>query len=336
MSHVYAGVLSDGTVYRYVAKLAKIDAGSAWNVNGVAAYSSVVVAVDDVGNVHYATVRKDQGGGVYASVFKCDVDGNQLWMADTGADCFCITVDASGNVFVGGTADGDGNEIHAYDADGDWLWSATAMGQSVYGIDVDALGHVYTTSYRWTSDGHQIRQFDASNGTELWKAQHPQNLFACAAFPDGGCVAAGNSALGISTREFDVDGNLVNSISALNSYAVAVDDNDRLALGTLASTGVMMLDSARNELWTYLPGETVRALAIDPDGNTYVGFKRTSDVTMAKLDYDGDVVWTWDAGNYYNSAVNGLAADPGRYGAGFWDSGTAVIVPWHLLLQRVM
>lgn len=85
----------------------------------------------------------------------------------------------------------------------------------------------------------------------------------------------------------------------------------RIAVGVLAANNthdaLLVYDADLTLLWTVKHGATVNAVAMDDDGNVYMGGNRnsTAAVTTRALDRDGNSLWTADHG----LSVNGIAVD---------------------------
>lgn len=72
---------------------------------------------------------------------------------------------------------------------------------------------------------------------------------------------------------------------------------------------VRVYDADLSPVWKYNHGATVRAVALDAEGNVYLGGDRVNSVTTRKLDQDGNLVWSKDHGaTVYALAVDGDGA----------------------------
>ena len=133
------------------------------------------IAVDDLGNVYYGDYRND--------VRKIDKNGNFIWKFDGSTDILDVAVDKNGNVYSGNS----GGSLRKIDSDGNEVWTFNGHGDRVYGVEVDDLGNVYTTSsvqntYMYTEESDlSLRKID-SNGNEVWRisvgesGSYPKNL----------------------------------------------------------------------------------------------------------------------------------------------------------------
>ena len=160
------------------------------------AYHSV--AVDASGDIYAGgSTEGDLGApnaGIDALLSKYDSDGEVLWtkqIGTSGNEYFSsVVVDASGNVYVGGTTEGDLGApiaggldafLSKFDSDGNVLWmkqTGTSEDEGGHSVDVDASGNIYASG--WT-DGDLagasagdtdafLSKFD-SDGNVLWTKQ---------------------------------------------------------------------------------------------------------------------------------------------------------------------
>ena len=90
---------------------------------------------------------------------------------------------------------------------------------------------------------------------------------------------------------------------------VAVDPDGNVYTDS-SDDSVRKIDSSGVEVWSFT-GHTdrVSAVAVDPDGNVYTG---SNDDTVRKIDSSGAQVWSFTG---HTAMVLGVAVDPGIYGA---------------------
>ncbi|MCP5023993.1 MAG: hypothetical protein GY930_19780 [bacterium] len=144
------------------------------------------MTVDAAGNVYVGGYSTDLIGYDQMHTVKYNADGVEQWSAThAGTDddddyVSAIAVDASGNVYVTGTANNTGTSSDLctlmYDANGIEQWVANYSGpgslsDSANDIAVDGSGNVFVTGYVRTSSGTDwdcvTIMYDAS-GTEQW------------------------------------------------------------------------------------------------------------------------------------------------------------------------
>lgn len=272
---------------------------------------------------------------------KLDGNGNFLWARKFGGsgDDYArgIAVDHSGNVYVTGFYEGTatfgtisltsngGYDICAVklNNDGDVLWASGAGGPGHdwgYGIVAGEASGVYIT-------GHFTE--NASFGSTMIHSSGSYDIF---------------------TAKLDGNGNWLWAVRAGGtgideSFGLAVDDSDNICLTghfqntatfgsfTLTSMGgddifAAKLDNSGNWIWAkraggssydYGFGVTVNA------GNVYITgrFRETAyfgtttltssgmeDIFAAKLDFDGNFIWTTRAGGDLNDRSDAIIVDP--------------------------
>jgi uncharacterized delta-60 repeat protein len=222
-----------------------------------------------------------------------------LWSKtyDSGTDdaAHAITVDASGNVYVGGSSkNGIYNDFRTlkYDSTGNIIWDKaydSSNNDEVLGLVVSSTGDVYVTGASVESNENCIRliKYDAS-GNLLWNKELMNNAYAY-------------------DMTTDASGNL---------YIAGRKVNTTSADFTLIKT-----DAEGNIIWSKIyeaaDNEQAHGVALDNTGNIYVtGFSMPpgsdSDILTLKYSPDGTLLWskTYDSG--FDDAVygHGIAADP--------------------------
>ena len=290
------------------------------------------VSVDSEGNLYVVGWTQDafpnkrfEGGQYDAYLRKYGRDGTELWTREFGTPgldiASAVTVDDSGNVYVGGQIGGDISDqtsaggrdafTRKYDADGTELWTrlfGTAQVEVGSALAVDDAGNVYVTGWVQTALPGQdslgrgdayVRKHDA-DGTEIWTRQFgtegPDEALSVGTDGAGNVYVAGyvTGALPGQTELGSRDG-------YLRSY-----------------------DRDGNELWTRQFGTTahelVLDLAVDDAGNSYVvgytegalpnqtGFG-ASDAFVRKYDPDGDELWTRQFGTEMSDQALGTDLD---------------------------
>ena len=157
------------------------------------------VAVDASGDVYITGETAGDLGGPNAGsndafLIKFYPDGDELWTRQIGTSVddysFSVAVDASGNVYINGSAAADLGRLEAgdwdaflskFDSDGNELWTrqiGTSSHDYSYSVAVDASGNAYISGYTegdlgGPSAGHSdafLIKFDSS-GNELWTRQ---------------------------------------------------------------------------------------------------------------------------------------------------------------------
>lgn len=251
-------------------------------------------------------------------------DGTKLWekryaSAGEGVDeATDLEVDSQGNVYVTGSSSavvGDNKSSYItikYNTQGNQVWAATSTkGYKASALTVDAQGNVYVTgNLEIYADGVITIKYDPA-GNELWMKE----------------FVGKNSAATAADITVDALSNvyITGSSSEMNQY---YDYRSYFA--------TVKYDSKGNQLWVkYLykfygidPILVGRVLAVDPQGNIYVGGYRTTikydtqgnqqwekaytgTVTDLKADAQGNVYITGGSGSYkYDTQGNQLWAKP--------------------------
>lgn len=251
-------------------------------------------------------------GNSLKSTHKRPASGIGGWDADHGATVFGIGVDASGNVYTGGSLTG-GVTTRKYDKSGNPQWTAS-HGATVNALAADAAGNCYTSGAM--ASGVSVRKYDTS-GVEQWTADvNTKTMNAIAIGADGNVYAAGiyDSVTDSNCAMYQPDGTPawfrnINSNNTL--YAIAADAAGNfytagLKSGALVTTRKHAASGAT--VWTKNHGDTVFCIAVDAAGNVYTGGIRSiasGNVTTRKYDSAGTLLWSVDHGG----TVRGIAVD---------------------------
>ncbi|MEM9539517.1 MAG: S8 family serine peptidase [Cyanobacteria bacterium P01_E01_bin.42] len=318
------------------------------------------VATDSEGNVFLTGwVRGDIDGNTYAGrsnigggsgdgvLTKYDPAGNKLWTTTLGSisdDAFNgVTTDSQGNAYVVGSTldslDGHNNLGSAdaffakYDRDGNLVWSkqpGTDQHDKFSSIVSDSDDNLYTVGatagiMEGTNSyyGHDalIQKWD-NDGNLLWTKQ-----FASTASSSS---EATDVVLDEETGDIFITG-----------YAVGTLDGET----GLGSHDVMVAryDKDGNMIWQRQFGTTesdvARAIDLDSDGNVYVSgmvsealegetFEGFRDAFAAKLDKDGNLIWTEQFGQNGSNDPS-RQSDDHSYGIGV-DANNQVYVTGHI------
>ena len=211
-----------------------------------------------------------------------------------------VAVDAGGNVFVTGYA--DGAFLHKYDTSGNRLWTRQYGDHAGLGdgggldLAVDASGNVYVAGASDSDDDGFLSKYDAQ-GNLVWTQQ---------------------ITIGVRTI----------------AYGVAVDRSQFGGVYTIGTTRDTALDNvflrrysaSGNAEWTQTFGtigdETATGVAVDALGNVYVtgssfhdlgggrvGAEGNNDVYLRKYGPGGSIVWTQQFGTFSSDMSTGVAVD---------------------------
>ena len=271
------------------------------------------MTVDSADNIYITGFLT--GGALGPSLtVKYDVGGVQEWVNvqndlnyPSSDSTVSIAVDASGNVYLGGSQwyNGTAYDYIAVKLDkdsGNRLWYATKEGEwngFDYGgqIGVDSAGNVFLTGTSEAgSTGNDIFtvKFFGNNGGLVWRQRYDgppndDNFAAMALDPAGNVAILGQSC----------------------------------GLGTFLDFVTMKYDSAGNALWPQAQryngasnySDNPRALAVDAAGNVYVAGQSDGQITLIKYAAnDGHQLWlSQHAGQSFASWQPELAVDSSGY-----------------------
>ncbi|GAA0875841.1 hypothetical protein GCM10009118_22500 [Wandonia haliotis] len=342
------------------------------------------IAVDDVGNVFVAgeftsssftlgTITLTRNSANLADMFiaKYDNEGNILWAKNFGGSVNgtkpnSITVDATGNLYVGGWFDADTLRIEnfalpnanlyqydmfwaKFDPDGNAIWAKRAGGiksEKLNGIALDDNGYLYFTG-EYGSDFTLGNTDLVSNGFS--------DVFIAKGDSDGNIIWVRDAG------ETDLEiGHAISVDAAGNSIVTGVFRGATLQLGgiTLTNSGstdlfVAKYDTNGNVIWAKGAGgneyETANSLHTDAAGNVYVtgSFSSSSvsfgaitlnqyysdDMFLAKYDANGNVLWAksvggngMDRGESVNVDSQGNAYVTGWYSSSSLSFGSTTLI----------
>lgn len=263
-------------------------------------YRQNSMAVDSDGNIYFGGRR----------IIKVDSSGTKVWEKSAPDTIMDIKVDTNGNVYA---TDVD-NYVRKILPNGTEDWAHLFSSGSATEIAIDTSGNIYVVveslglykmqpdeyiTWTWTGDIDRTEEVEVDqNGHVFVSGWYDWDDILY-------CLDATNAT--IDWQETMNNGN------ANNTEDIQVD-----ASGYLYYSVVHLLKkfdlSTRLEVWSYNTGDYTHEVAVDYKGNVYVGNENSK---FFKIDKDGDKVWEFDtlAGSSYCEAV---AADPGKYSAGFW------------------
>lgn len=191
-----------------------------------------------------------------------------------------LAVDANGYVYVGGIS-----SVMKLDNNLNSQWEYTNHSNTVTDVAVDIDGYVYSTSLDQTV--HKIN----SSGSNNW-------------------------------IYYGFEGDVRNVAVDINGYVYAVGTHD---YGQFTTQAVAKINSSKDLVWK--EGGSIdigipTLVEVDKDGCVYVAGYNSGQYFdypyVYKFNSDSSVIWkntSFTDGNY----INGLAVDPGTYGAGHWS-----------------
>jgi len=228
------------------------------------------VAFDSSGNVLFAATTylgdvdgHTNAGGKDIVLFKYDANGQKLWSRQFGLasseSAGAVATDASGNVYVGGSINGDAL-ILKYDGDGSLQWSRQAdLGESDYvaALRADSSGNLFVGATKVTIQPSgpstyesAVLEYDSAGKAVAQSLEPPLGVFD----------SSGNRYT-LQNIQGSIDG-------ATNAGGYDVVLTKYNALG--------------QKLWARQDGgdqnDTGHAVAIDPSGNIYVAGSTTGGI----------------------------------------------------------
>ena len=284
------------------------------------------MAVDGSGNVFVTGSSQGQTGGNDYATIAWSGAGLPLWTnrydgpGNTNDAPTAIAVDASGNVFVTGSSQGQtsGNDYAtiAYSGAGLPLWTnrhhGGALGDFATDLALDGSGNVFVTGYEYEYSDPHFRNIASyatvaysSTGTLLWVRRHNPSgdgaHFARAIeLDDSGTVfVTGSSAtIAYSGAGFPLWTNS-GPFGSVADMAVA-GTGDVIVTGSSAGYVTVAYTGAGLPLWTNRYSGTASAVAVDSSGNVFVTGSSLNDYATIAYSPAGATLWT----NRYNSPLN--------------------------------
>ena len=273
---------------------------------------------------------------------KIDSNGYWLWAEKAGGSyydkAYGISTDADGNVYVTGcfgetasfgpfnlTSNGDYDIFVAkMDSNGYWLWAEKAGGSyhdEAYGISTDSYGAIYVTGFFCISANFGFFNLTSNADYDIFAAKMDTNGNWLWAENYGGFEF--DLELGIST---DPNGDVY---VTGNFYGTATFGPFNLTSNGGNDIFVAKMDTNGNWLWAENYGgfefDLELGISTDPNGDVYVTgnfygtatfgpFNLTSnggnDIFVAKMDSNGNWLWTENAGGIHCDFGNGISTDP--------------------------
>ena len=244
---------------------------------------AIALQVDDGGNVYVTGSSGVYPNFDYATI-KYSPSGETLWVrryngpANNSDVALALSLDDSGNVYVGGASIGSGTSYDfatiKYSPNGDTLWVRRYNGPGnsediAFALAVSRSGYVYVTGRR----GFGPPYYDyatikyGTNGDSLWVRFYNG--------PEGG-------------------------IDQANS--IAVDDSENVYVTGNTATIKYLPNGDTAWIRNYGDGHD---LVVDRDGNVHVAGYISGDYITIKYASNGDTLWT----KRYNGVIDSIGAD---------------------------
>lgn len=196
MSGLYAsGYLSSDITLRQYDDTGS-QTGSAGMYDDTYVYLGLAVSQTESGTIYAAT------HGPYVTKFSSAMSA--AWtrqMHSSSGSIESVAVDASDNVYTGGTLAGS-NTTRKYDSSGTLQWQKS-HGDTVYSIAVDSSGNVYTGGVRTSS--LTTRKYNSS-GTLQWSKDHGADVYGVVVDASGNVYTAGVRTGSVTTRKYNSSG----------------------------------------------------------------------------------------------------------------------------------
>lgn len=268
------------------------------------------VAVDPDGYVYTASADN--------TVRKIDPDGEQVWTyTDHTDDVRSVAVDSDGYVYTTSMDE----TAHKITPGGDNVWSFDDAPPT--DVDVGDDGRVYLGTIPGSVDGGSIEgsvwRLNAS-GTPQWaeegEASHQIAVGAAGDVYTGGWwpeISRRFSAAGTMLWQSDWYGGSIVSVvvgdvpSGVRFYAVTSG-----TAGDSSQSEMYKKDADGEQIWMEIvsTASPVQDVAVDPDGHIYVAGGGSHEVK--KYDTNANLMWRFSDPT---APINGVAVDPGAYGA---------------------
>ncbi len=272
------------------------------------------ICLDDSGNV-YVTGGVQTGSGYKCTTIKYNENGDSLWVRDyrrTGENYnqgYDVKVDNAGNVFVAGA-----QSVIKYDKYGNLKW--TAFDSADYNkIVLDSLGNIYAGGIG--SGKYVVAKYDR-NGNKFWVNRYPgaYRLFDLALDNMSNVLITGQSEHAMTyydytTIKYSNNGNII-WIRKYNGpgppplaldipYALTTDNaaNVYVTGGSQQTSSsfycaTVKYDSSGNVIWIkrMYPPNVGFDIAVDEVQNVYITGRSSGNNCTAKLDINGNIMWT--------------------------------------------
>ena len=303
------------------------------------------IKIDSSDNIYVSGQSSISAGGYSSLLAKYDTTGTLQWQRILGLTSYNtfgngLSVDASGNIYVGGYSNSNGTawfQLHKYNSSGTLQWQkqlGSGSGSTVgYGVAVDSSSNVFLSGYT-TVYGPTHFEFAKYNsgGSLSWQARIYDPSYA---YGNGAAVdASGNSYICgfTSTKSFvlvkyNSSGSIVwstnlNGASYGAAYAIAVDSSGFIYVcgyfilsGTKTSFQIAKYSSGGSIQWqrslTSSSADCVAyGITVNNSNSFYVcGYTQSNaqDFLMAKLPSDGSLTGTYTLnGVSYTYAASSL------------------------------
>lgn len=325
-----------------------VGAGGTWDDYGygygiaVDAWGNCYVSGYFYDNAVFGADTLNGAGNYDCYVAKLDTNGNWLWARRAGGldydAALSLDVDTNGNCYITGwfsaTADFGSTNLTStggwdiftakLDTDGNWLWAAGAgssYNSGGLGISVDNFGNSYITgTYEDTimvgSDSLSCSGYNDvfvakldTNGNWLWakRAGGTGNEVSSGAIVDnsGNCYVSG-----YFNGTADFSSTLLTSNGNYDAFAAKIDANGNwlwaVNAGGTGNDYANALELDRNNCCIFLTGSFYNAAQF---GTNFLTSSGESDIFVARLDADGNWLWTTRGGGASSEEGLGISTD---------------------------